>query len=415
MGEVFLADAAEVAGLGKIVGEIGTDSASAATFIGKHGMPAEWLDGPIISDLLSPVRAAATATQQRMSSIGATTTAGGTDLNKAAWMYHDKDRHTYEQLNKHTFSGPVAADSPVPTDVENVGTTEDYIAPAGYTKAKEFKLEEPTANKEDTIALIYEIAPELGKVNETIKSITRIAGNEIDPLGKCLEPIPGNWSEVRRIGESYKAAGNGMEACGDNLEAAVKRVDQHWNGKAAVAFNDWATKQIAAMKWEGPVGRIISDCLGVVADEIRTAVKTILTKLWDILNDQIDLSSVKGVFKTIFKSIPIVKTVELVNLGRKIYNIATTAIDLVTKIQQLVDQVKRLLEYVKDPVGQLKQNAQQKLEEVISPFTDKLEKASRATAVATDVAKIAQVDDTLNRPDQGYDVGAGTTPWDDAS
>ncbi|MFF7938145.1 hypothetical protein ACFZC5_00425 [Nocardia gamkensis] len=415
MVETFVAKPGEIAGLGKLVAEVGDDASKASTFIGQQGMPADWLKGPIIDQLIAPVKEAAAATQQRMSEIAKATTATGVELNKAAWMYHDQDQKNYEALNKNTFSGPVAPDAPVAPDVEAQGSTTAYASPENYSKSKNFELQEPQSNKEDTVALIGEVAPILGEVNETIKSITRTAGNEIDPLGKCLEPIPGNWSEVRRIGEAYKAAGNGMEACGENLEAGLRQVDQHWNGKAAQSFNDWATRQIAAMKWEGPVGRIISDVLGVVADEIRQAVKTILTKLWDILNDQIDFTSIKGIFKTIAKKIPVVGQIgEIVILGQKIFRIVTTALDLVKTIQTLVDQVKKLLEYLRDPIGKLKEGAEQKLKETIAPFTDKLEKASKATAVATDIGKIAQVNSTLDRPGDGYEVGSGRQPWEDA-
>ncbi|MCC3328004.1 type VII secretion target [Nocardia abscessus] len=415
MGETLLAEPGEIAGLGKLVTEVGDDASKAATFAGEHCMPADWLQGPIIDQLIAPVKAAATATQQRMSEIATATASTGTELNKAAWMYHDRDQKNYTALNQNTFSGPVAPGTPVAADTEAQGSTAAYVSPADYPKSKAFELQEPQSNKEDTVGLIAEVAPVLGEVNESIKSITRTAGNEIDPLGKCLEPIPGNWSEVRRIGEAYKAAGNGMEACGDNLEAGLKKVDPHWNGKAALSFNDWATRQVAAMKWEGPVGRIISDVLGVVADEIRSAVKTILTKLWDILNDQIDFTSVKGIFKTIARKIPAVgQLYEIVNLGIKIFEIVKKAIDLVVEIQKLVDQVKRLLEYIKDPMGHLKDSAEQKLKETIAPFTDKLEKASKATAVATDISKIAQVDSTLNRPKESYEIGSGGQPWEDA-
>ncbi|NKY29501.1 hypothetical protein [Nocardia gamkensis] len=415
MGDKLLAEPGEIAGLGKLVADIGDDASKAAKFAGEQCMPADWLQGPIIDQLISPVKGAATATQLRMAEIANATTSTGTELNKAAWMYHDRDQKNYLALNQNTFNGPVAAGTPVDADTEVQGSTAAYVSPAEYPKSKAFELQEPQSNKEDTVALIGEVAPILGEVNESIKSITRTAGNEIDPLGKCLEPIPGNWSEVRRIGEAYKAAGNGMEACGDNLEAGLKKVDPHWNGKAALSFNDWANRQIAAMRWEGPVGRIISDVLGVVADEIRQAVKTILTKLWDILNDQIKFTSIEGIFKTIARKIPVVGQVyEIVNLGIKIFDIVKKAIDLVVEIQKLVDQVKKLLEYIKDPVGKLKEGAEQKLKETIAPFTEKLEKASKATAVATDISKIAQVDSTLNRPKESYEVGSGGQPWEDA-
>ncbi|MFF0489708.1 hypothetical protein ACFYTQ_11895 [Nocardia sp. NPDC004068] len=417
MIEDFKADPREIAGLGRLVAEIGDDISRAATFVGQEGRPAEWLRGPIIDDLLMPLHQAAECTQQRMGSIGSTTSTTGAELNKAAWLYSDQEKKNYDALNNHTFLGPVGPGRPNTTsaDVEAPGFTEAYSEAASYAKPEEFKLEKPQANKEDTVALIAEVAPVLGDMNETIKSITRTAGNEIDPLGKCLEPIPGNWNEVRRIGEAYKAAGNALESSGKNLEAGLSRIDPKWDGKAALSFNDWANRQIAAMKWEGPVGRVVSDVLGVVADEIRGAIKTVLQKLWGILESQIDFTSVKGIFKTIGKKIPIVGQVyEIVDLGRKLFTIVTEALKLVNHIRILVDKVNALLDFIKDPLNKLKDKAQQKLDDTIAPFNDALAKASKKVAVTADLARIAQVNSTLDRPQAGYDVGSGTTPWDDA-
>ncbi|MFI5779013.1 hypothetical protein [Nocardia sp. NPDC051570] len=417
MGETFKANPSELAGFGVLVGGIGEDAATAATFIGTEGYPASWLHGPIIDGLLAPVRGAADGTKSRMDTLADTTNVTGLELNKAAWMYSDQDNRSYDALNNHTYLGPVGPGKPntTPGTIEAFGVTEAYASPASYSKPEEFTLDKPQANKEDTAALIGEVAPVLGDLNETIKNITRTAGSEIDPLGKCLEPIPGNWSEVRRIGEAYKAAGNGMEACGKNLESGLKRIDPTWDGKAALSFNDWANHQIAAMKWEGPVGRVISDALGAVADEIRKAVKSILQKLWGILEDQIDFTSVKGVFKTIGKKIPLVgQAWEIVDLGRKLFTIIDTAINLVQKIKALVDKVKKLLEFIKDPIGQLKDRAEQKLDDTIAPITDSVQDATRKVALAKDVAEIARIDNTLGKPKDGYDAGSGSNPWDNA-
>ena len=254
----------------------------------------------------------------------------------------------------------------------------------------------------------------LGNVNESIKNITRTAGHEIDPLGTCLDPIPGNWNEVRRMGEAYKIAGLGLEACGKNLEDSLKRVDPHWNGKGAQSFNDWASHQVDAMKWEGPVGRVLGDTFGVVADQIRKTIKAILQKLWDILNDQIDFTSVRGIFKTIGRKIPVVgQAYEIVNLGIKISNIVDMAIHAVEKIRELVDKVKILIKYFTDPVTALKDKAQDKLNEAIEPFSDALAKGSKKVAVTADLAQIANIRSKTERPTDGYDIGSGQRPWED--
>ncbi|UFS95471.1 hypothetical protein [Nocardia huaxiensis] len=404
--------------MSKLVSDIGADAEKASTFIGTHGKPADWLSGPIIDTLIAPFNEAAAAFQQRTGDIGTQTTSTAAELNKAAWMYHNQDQKNYLELNKQTLQIPLTADAPYGSDTEVTGATAPYVDAVSYSKPNEFKLEEPQANKEELADLIKEVFPVLGNVNDAIKDITRTAGNEVDPLGKALEPIPGNWTEVRRIGEAYKAAGNGMEACGKNLEAGQKRVDPFWNGKAGVAFNDWADRQIAAMKWEGPVGRIISDAMTVVSDEIKSAIRTILDKLWELLESYVDFGSIKGVIKTIAKtissSIPAIGIARVVELGVKLARIVNTAINLVQTIRDLVEKVKTLLEFIKDPLGKLKDKGQQKLEETIAPFTDKMSDAAHKAAIASDLAQIAQINSTLNRPKESFEVGAGTDPWADA-
>jgi len=89
-------------------------------------------------------------------------------------------------------------------------------------------------------------------------------------------------------------------------------------------------------------------------------------------------------------------------------------LNLVETIQKLIDKLKKFLEFFKDPLGQLRDRAQQKLDETIAPFNEKLEKASKKVAVTADLAQIAQVNQTLNAPGTGYDVGTGSQPWENA-
>ncbi|MEU1957228.1 hypothetical protein ACWDO0_31900 [Nocardia rhamnosiphila] len=419
MTETLSANPSEIAGLGVLLTSIGADVLAASNFVAKEGKAADWLHGPIIDTLVTPINDAAGWMANRHRVLADTTTGSGTELNKAAWMYHDQDQKTYAALN-------AATESALPGDAgtEESGVTAQYAGAAGYPKPESFKLEAPAANKEELAGLIAEVFPVLGNVNESIKSITRAAGTEYDPLVKCLEPIPGNWSEIRRLGEVYKAAGNGIEACGKNLESGVKRIDgstngqPNWDGKAAVSFHDWATKQIAAMKWEGPVGRVVSDCAGEVADMIRDGIRTILDKLWGMLNKYVDFDDIKGALKSVANilsaAVPGLGAARIAKLVVDIGLLVNAAIDVVGKIKELADAFKRLLDIIKDPVGQLRENAKQKLEEAIAPVTSKIDDATRAAAVGQDIVQIADYGATTNRPTQSYDVGSGTAPWENA-
>lgn len=419
MTETLSANPSEIAGLGVLLTSIGADLRSVSDFVAKEGKAADWLHGPIIDTLVAPIDDAADWMSQRHRVLADTTTGSGTELNKAAWMYHDQDQRTYAALNAATESALPGDDS-----TEESGVTAQYEGAANYPKPESFKLEAPAANKEELAGLIGDVFPVLRSVNDSIKNITRSAGNEYDPLGKCLEPIPGNWSEVRRLGEVYKAAGNGIEACGKNLESGLKRIDgsangqPNWDGKAAVSFHDWATRQIAAMKWEGPVGRVVSDCAGEVADMIRDGIRIILDKLWGMLNKYVDFDDIKGALKSVANilssALPGLGAARIAKLVVDIGILVNSAIEVVDRIKELAEAFKSLLDIIKDPVGQLRENAKQKLEEVIVPVTSKIDNATRAAAVGQDLAQIADYGATTNRPTQSYDVGSGTAPWEDA-
>ncbi|MFE7743292.1 hypothetical protein [Nocardia sp. NPDC057455] len=420
MIETFAANPSEIAGLSNLVSSIAGDALLVSSFVAKEGKAADWLHGPIIDTLVTPINDAADWMAQRHAVLANTTLGTSAELNKAAWMYHSQDQKSYAALNAHTESNLLVGDS-----VEKIGVTAQYEGAAAYPKPESFKLEAPAANKEELAGLIAEVFPVLGNVNESIKSITRAAGTEYDPLVTCLEPIPGNWSEIRRLGEVYKAAGNGLEACGKNLESGLKRIDgstggkPNWDGAASVSFSRWATEQVAAMKWEGPVGRIVSDCAGTVSDEIRNGIKAILEGLWGMLNKYVDFDDIKGALKSVANilsaAVPGLGAARIAKLVVDIGLLIKAAIDVVGKIKELADAFKKLLEIIKDPVGQLKEKGKQKLDEAIAPVTKKVDDATRKAALAKDIEQISHYGDTVDRPTQSYDAGSGTAPWENAS
>ncbi|MFR9752277.1 hypothetical protein ACL02S_14745 [Nocardia sp. 004] len=400
MVEKFKASPHEIAGLGNLVTELGHDSISIAKFIGDNGFPqGESFTGEIISDLMDPLRRVHHVMYGHMYEIGAHNITTGAELNKAAWMYHDQDQKNYAALNAHTHGIPGAYGP----DTERRGQTEAYVDPVPYPKPESYSLSPPQVNREDTAALLADVASWLGTTNESIKSVTRMAGKEVDPLGLVLRPIEGNWNELRRLGEAYKVAGNAMEATGKNLQYGVERVGVHWNGAAAIAFEEnWARRQIAAMKWEGPVGRVFADVCGLVADEIRAGVRSALVKLKDMLEDYVEVKTLKGIFKNVIKKVPgLGLVVEAIDLGHKIYTIVSTVRGIVDKIEELKNKLKEFLSFITDPLGKVPDKLKEKLEPIL-----------KRSAVGKDLTEIVQVNHTLERPRESYDVGKGGQPWE---
>lgn len=410
MVEDFRAKADEIAGMGNLMEDISRDVWKAADFIRKEGPPAEWLNAEIIDGLLEPLRSFAETTRMRMLSIGTITADSALSLRDAAWLYVDQDNRTYEALNRQKVNILVPDQQvPVLSDQEAVGATNPFEGAASYPKPENVQLDPPAANKEELIGLIGDVAPPLGAVNDTVKRLTKAAGREFDPLGEALKPIPGNWTEIRRIGEAYKIAGQALEACGKNLESGAKRVDAYWDGQAALAFSDWATRQIAAMKWEGPTGRIIAEALGAVSDEIRNAVRSVLQWLWEMLESQVIIDGVADAFKFAFKKIPVVGwTAQITELAFKIKDIISRAVDLVGQIRKLVEAVQTFLDAIRDPAQFVRDKANQKFEQLVEPFA----KGVKAADIMNDARLAADLSQTTNRPDEAYDVGTGRQPWE---
>ncbi|WP_280434077.1 hypothetical protein [Nocardia carnea] len=409
MAEVFRANAGEIAGMGNLMEEIGKDAWLAADFIHREGPPAEWVNAEIIDSLLDPLRSFSEKTRMRMLGIGTTNADSALSLRDAAWLYVDQDNRTYEALNRQKVNLVVPGQQvPVLADQEVAGATNAFEGAAAYPKPEKVQLDPPAANKEELIGLIGDVAPPLGAVNDTVKRLTKAAGKEFDPLGEALKPVPGNWTEIRRIGEAYKIAGQALEACGKNLESGAKRVDAHWDGQAALAFSDWAARQVAAMKWEGPTGRIISEGLGAVSDEIRNAVRKVLTWLWEMLESQVTIDGVTDAFKFAFKKIPVVGWgAQVAELAIKIKDIIEKAVNLVGEIRKLVDAVQKFLDVLSDPAQFMRNQANQKFEQLVEPFA----KGVKAADIMNDARLAADLSQTTNRPGEAWDVGTGQQPW----
>lgn len=409
MPEEFRAVPGEIAGMGNLLEDIGKDAWNAAAFVRKEGQPADWVSAEIIDGLLDYVRSFADFTHNRMLGIGTVSANSALSLRDSAWLYVDQDNRTYEALNRQKENLLVPGQEvPVLSDREAVGATNAFEGAVAYPKPENPNLDPPAANKEELIGLISDVAPPLGAVNDSIKRLTKAAGKEYDPMGEALKPIPGNWTEIRRIGEVYKIAGQAMESCGKNLESGATRVDGYWDGQAALAFSDWARRQIAAMKWEGPTGRLISEGLGAVSDEIRAGIRWVLDALWKLLESQVTVDSATDLFKFMFKKIPAVGwTAQVLEIAVKVKEIISNVVNIVEKIRNLVESVKTFLEALRDPAAYMRDQANQKFEDLVKPFAQGV----KAADILNDARLAADLSQTTNRPQAAWDVGTGQQPW----
>ncbi|MFD4457006.1 hypothetical protein [Nocardia sp. NPDC058480] len=398
MGTPFKVEAGEVAGLGKLIDEIGANADLLTRTSGVMGSPASDGYTGIMQLLVTPLNSLRDATSDRQRKMTTVLQNTGVELNKAAWMYVDQDAKNYAALNAHT-NGIETGDS----NVEEQGATEAFVNAVPYS-GPEFLSVPPC-----TISVPPNLNEILAQGNEWVQDILDYF-SEIgyNPLTDVLEKIAGNWNDLRRVGGVHQDVGETFEKGGLNLEWGRTTVDSHWDGQAATSFQDFAGRLSAGMQWEGPIGRLICTALERVADEIERAVTEAVNKIIDVLKSQVEVKGVKSALKFALKKVPVAGwAYQLADIALQLKAVMDHVLTLVESIQNTVNSVKDFIEFVKDPVG----NVEEGLEAKLKPITDKIEDAQQKAEMAQDIVAAGNIETIRNKPDSAYEVGSGTQPW----
>ncbi|MDH6283669.1 hypothetical protein [Prescottella agglutinans] len=406
MGEVFEANAAEVAGLGVLADSIANDARAATRFLDEQTRPTGDTSGGIMQMLLSPFSLATDFMHGRYNELASTCSSIGIELNRAAWMYADQEKKNYDALNANLQSCllPEAG-----ADSENPGTgaAEPFPEPSRYVAVESVDLAPPATDAEDIRGLIADSAGWLGDVDDGIKVATGWS-----PLEEVIKPISGNWNELKRIGDAYKISGEAMEKCGKNLAAGATQVDEHWDGKAAVAFQEYSARQADAMIWEGPVGRVTKVGLERVAEEVKAAIKEAVSHLADMLEEQVQVNDVAHLLKFVLKKVPLAGTTyqgyEIIKIIDAVRDRVTSLVD---KIREVVDALAEYLSMIASPSGDLNELS----ESTLAPITSKVDDVKKKAELVQDIAGVADADGPMHKPTDGFSVGTGRDPWEDAA
>ena len=398
--------AAEVSGCAVLADAIGHDVSSASKFLGKHGTPLGDFSGDIMQTLLSPLESFKTMTQSRFDDLSARNNYMGIELNRAAWMYHDTDKKNYDALNENVafcYLDPSVFDS----EHGAPAAADDYPSPAPYKAAEDIKLDPPATASEDIRKVIADSAGWLGDVDDAIAAVS----GGWSPLDEAIKPIAGNWNELKRLGEAYKTAGEAVENSGKNLQAGTKQLDPHWNGKAANAFVEYSAREVDAMVWEGPVGRVIKAGLEAVAEEIKKAATEVVSNLAEMLKKEVELKDIKGVLKVVLKKVPVVGTAwQIYAIEEIIRQTAVRVMELVEQIKELTEALQGFLAAVVDPGGAINE----KFEDKLAPITSKVKDTKKKYDLTMDIKNAADMDGPLHKPTENFSVGPGRDPWADA-
>ncbi len=404
MDETFFAIPKEVSGLGRSVSEIGLRTLTSYKYFNEHAGPAGAYQGEIFGSLLDPLDGIRNAWRNRHVHLAANCTELGDKLNIAAWLYADQEKNNYEALNAHTQLLPFPHPERDPGDSKRpaVGTAELFGDPADYGHPEGIDYPPPESLPDDLAAVIADAAGWLGDVDDAIEAMIGQS-----PLRQLVEPIGGNWNDLLRLGWTYRIAGEAMEKGGDALAQGTARVDEFWDGMAAVAYGEYATKQVAAMQWEGACGRVIQAVAERAAEEISNSIRVLVTKVREMIEKEFDLTSGARVVDFLSKKIPFAGAAY--QLWR-IWEILRTGFDLsmklVDSIRTITDAFKEFLSLVTSPTGYMNEQSEQKL----APITEKIEDAK----LLLDIKNTADASPVYEVPKDPYLLGTGEEPWADA-
>lgn len=402
MPEDLYADSREIAGLGKLADRIGVETLASHKYINEHAGLGATTQGQILQRLAPFVEHFQEHTRSRQVHLAANCSYIGDELKKAAWLYHDQEKENYDAFNAHTELHPHPQRRAGTSDTPATGTVDEYDQAVDYGIPWGIDYRLPAPAVDDTREAIGEAASWLGEIDHTIFENTGWS-----PLNEATIPVTGNWNEIRRLGEAFEIAGNAMEAAGDALQVGAARVDEHWNGLAAQAFAVYSGKQVAGMWWEGPCGRTVGELSKAITDRLREAVQTVVRKIVEMLEAEVDISSGRDALKVALKKVPILGTawqtariVQIINDARQL------TMDLIREIEAVVETFGQFLDAISDPEGQINR----KVDQYLAPLNELLDTA-RTTGDAVLATDITPVIDT---PHERFSVGEGTAPWQDA-
>ncbi|MEV0772117.1 type VII secretion target [Nocardia salmonicida] len=396
----------EIAGISGVYRDIGTDLTSIAGYINNHGTPSNKMMGEIIAAIVPAVTNLRDSANQSTKNYSSAAEGTAINLNRAAWMYHDTDQRNYAALNSHTIS---IAGRESDSSIAGQGITENYPNPVSYTGPEGIILPPPDGLEENLVKAIEDKTGWLGDFNEGIRLAT---DDKWSPLGQLFEPLEGNWNEFRRLGGAYRAYGNAMEASSKNVSWSALQLGNFWDGKAAIAFENYAQDLSRSIQWWGPVGRSVDHVFTIIAEEVTKGCLAIAMKLKDMLEKEVDVTDGKNVVKIALKKVPVLGTTwQLVSLGNICLQVWNTIKPILDKIRDLIKSAKNLLEKIsskdkpKSEMGQVN--------ETISSFTDDLVDAHKVAVISNELNQVWENSDSQNGDQtRKFNVGAGANPWE---
>lgn len=412
MGEKFFAKPEEIAGLGNYVSGGYGSFGQARDLLGK-AVAERGFEG-LLSSVSGPVNELAASTNQRWDTIDANLATMSTGLRKSAWLFERVDQQNAEALRRHSRSvarGPGETGPLIevdPTDSGKKIVVDEYPGAVSFGAPTPVDVKEPPYREADVRDLIRD---RIGWLADADAEVAKYTG--WSPIKQALEPLIGNWEELRRIGEIYGKSGTALGTIGADVQRGSDRLNPLWNGKSAVAFEQYARNTSNYMEWEAALGRMLKEGLGKAATQFEQSVRQVVDSMVEMFGQFIDLGEKKGIVKVLAKAIPGANVVAWADtLINALKVIRDDVMPAVQTIEAAVNDLKAFIEFAQDPVGYVKQKGQAAIDAQLKPYEDQAKDIKRKAQIADDLGTIGSVFKLTDRESGSYRPSTGPDAWD---
>jgi hypothetical protein len=241
---------------------------------------------------------------------------------------YDKSDHDASVMLSGVVNTPVGPRLPA----SGPGGTATYADTSDPTAA----LVAPQSYDDLIASQVDEIGGIIGLFNDVYEMIT---GDSL--LAKIVEPVSGDWGKVYGLADAWDNVGDAYLDLHGNLDGGLSRLDAHWDGDAATAFDAFVDEYLLYLldlkESTGTVSNALRDLAEDTKENFDVIIQTLNT-VWSIISAAlasfaIPLYGQAKLAKAVWD------TAKLIWNIYKIINLIRQLIDFVVEMTQLVSEI----------------------------------------------------------------------------
>ncbi|MDG3012644.1 hypothetical protein G4X40_21110 [Rhodococcus sp. D2-41] len=409
MAERFAAQPTEIGGMACLA-DASADHLIRARSLMNAGTPGPGYSG-LLELLAAPIEQYTAAAAGRVQRRHDVTFGMANELRHTAWHFSSQDHANAQALAQQhsSLASVILADS-----CAMVTVYDGIPGSEAFAVRDEPDFTAPPAAECDVRGLIDSTTGILKDLDDAVRTVTQWVGggDGWSPIEAAIKPIAGNWAELERSGKAFAKAGTACEQVAGNLRDGARRLDTTWDGKAAIAYQDYVEHLAKALAWEGPLGRLAERVLKATSDQIQETATALLDKISQVIQDRIIGAGLKDVFiRNATKVVPGGWIFQMIEIGHAIVDIWMAANELINDIKNLIADAVAVIDAIENPADAIA-NA---LAEKLQPLQEKVDELQDNLEMAGDVAAVSDVTALTGAPTSNFAVGPGEQPWQDAS